>query len=360
VTDWAAPNSEYRPPKPGEPPLHAAARVGDPDKISSLVAAGTAVDALFEIQLDPGARAERATALMVAAGSNDGATVETVQLLLDLGASPGPGLSGVSALWYACSGLGWNYPLGGDAPRVAALLEAGADPNVSRPNSSGDQPGVSALARASSTGDATRVEMLLDAGADPDPAGGRPPFELPLYQAAESGSGACVSLLLKAGADPMPHFDGDEDPPIASAGSVEVLEALLEAGANPNAPCTFGNSVAGCLSRQPIGVNVRIEMLRILINRGIDINQVELHSTPLASAAMNANQEAVEVLLNVGADPLSEPNALGFACFLSFDERHDRLERVIELLIDAGVDPNEPARHSLRIRMDRASPRATV
>jgi len=56
VTDWAAPNSEYAPPKPGEPPLHAAARLGDNEEILALVNAGSPADGLFEIQLDPGAR----------------------------------------------------------------------------------------------------------------------------------------------------------------------------------------------------------------------------------------------------------------------------------------------------------------
>lgn len=348
MTDWAAPNTDYPPPKPGEPPLHTAARVGDSGKISELVASGTPVDSLFEIQLDPGARPEPATALMVAAGSNDGATAETVELLLELGASVTPGPSGVSALWYACSGLGWNYPPGGDSLRVSALLSAGADPNVARPSRSEAGRGISALARACSTGDEDRVGMLLAGGADPDPVGARPPFEVPLYQAAESGSAKCVSLLLEAGADPMPAFEEDEDPPIASATSVEVLEALIDGGANPHAPCTFGKSIAGCLSQQPIRVNERIEMLRILIAQGVDINQLTLHSTPLSAAAMNADDEAVEVLLKVGADPFVEPNVLGSACFLAFDTRHDGLERVVELLIDAGLDPNEEDEHGLR------------
>lgn len=204
MSDWVAPNSEHPPPKPGETPLHAAARTGDAVQIRALVDRGIPVDDLFEIQLDPGARPESATPLMVAAGSGNVASAETLQLLLDLGAVATAAPCGVSALWYASGGLGWNYPPGGDSARVEVLLAAGADPNTARPSGNGTGPGTSALAHACGTGDATRVALLLDAGADPEPTGARPPFQVPLYQAAESGSAACVSLLLEAGVDPKP------------------------------------------------------------------------------------------------------------------------------------------------------------
>lgn len=85
MTDWVPPNSEYPPPKPDEPPIIRAARLGDHDAIRSLVRGGVRLDVSFNIRLDPGARECPATPLMVAAGSGDGATVETVDLLLELG-----------------------------------------------------------------------------------------------------------------------------------------------------------------------------------------------------------------------------------------------------------------------------------
>jgi len=155
VPAWEPPNKKYPLPKAGEPALHRAARLGDHTEIRRLVEGGAEVDALFELQLDPGARREPATALVVAAGSGDGASADTVTLLLELGASvevPG----GVPPLPYACAGLGWNYPPGGDARRVAVLLSAGADPNETRNN------GISALAYAAGSGD---LEVARDRGA---------------------------------------------------------------------------------------------------------------------------------------------------------------------------------------------------
>ena len=179
--------------------LHRAARLGDHGQIRTLVEGGADVDEVFEIQLDPDGIRTPATPLMVAAGSSYGASAATLRLLLELGASVAP-KAGMSALPIACSGLGWNYPPGGDADRVEVLLAAGADPSATMKN------GASALACAASSGDAERVRLLLDAGADPMPesmqeSGGYRiflPFRDPLFMAAESGSAACLRLLLDA------------------------------------------------------------------------------------------------------------------------------------------------------------------
>src|SRR5437764_1116471 len=96
-------------------PLHRAARVGSHDEIRRLAAAGADLNSMFDMHLDPGGRTQFATPLMVAAGSGDGATVETIRLLLDLGADPTfVNKHGDSAAAFACQGLGWNYKPGGD------------------------------------------------------------------------------------------------------------------------------------------------------------------------------------------------------------------------------------------------------
>ncbi len=338
---WLPPNTKYPPPKVGEPPLHVAARVGDQDGIRELVAAGTPVDELFDIGLDPGARPQTATPLMVAAGSADGASAETVRLLIGLGASVAVGPTGVSALWYASHGLGWNYPPGGDAERVAELLSAGSDPNVTRPvGRSAPGVGVSALARAAGTGDSERVRLLLEAGADPAPARASPPYEMPLYQAAESGSAECVRLLVSAGAPVNGPVAEHDDPVIASATSVEVLAVLLAAGAEPNAPCGYGNSVAELIARRSRGtVAERVAMLQLLVDAGAILNAPE--STALYGAAMAADPEAVEALLAAGADARADPSPLSAVCFTCYEERHPAVEKVVDLLIAAGVDPND-------------------
>lgn len=103
------PNKEYLPPKRGEPELHRAARVGDHKSIQNLIRSGADINAVFDIQLDPGARECPATPLMVAAGSGDGANVETVRLLLEAKADPKIRLNCMTAADFAARGLGWNY-----------------------------------------------------------------------------------------------------------------------------------------------------------------------------------------------------------------------------------------------------------
>jgi ankyrin repeat protein len=220
------PSSSFESPKDGEPPLHRAARVGDHDVIRSLVASGVPIDDLFNIRLDPKAREQLATPLMLAVGSADGASAETVELLLTLGASPR------GALAYA-TGLGWNYPPGGDAARVAVLLRAGNDPNEGN-----------ALAAVARTGDTDRLRLLLNAGATPST--GRPTFtsESPIHQAAASGSLECVRLLLDAGAEPDPPLAGGHDEPVLTlAASVEIFSTLVGAGARVAAVLPHNRSI---------------------------------------------------------------------------------------------------------------------
>jgi cytohesin len=348
VSSWTPPNSKHPPPKLGEPPLHRAARQGHDEEVRQLVHGGVRVDDLFEIQLDPGARPEPASALMVAAGSGDGATVATVQLLLDLGAEVELAPIGMTALWYASGGLSWNYRPGGDAPRLAALLDAGADASFTRPARSGGA-GVSPLARAAAAGDPDRVRLLIDAGADPDPEGALPPFEVPLDAAIESGSVESVRLLLAAGAVIDSHRDAHADPAIGSASSLEMVRVLLDSGADPNAPCGYGKSVAEMVARNgQATVEERVAMLRALVDAGVDLDARTPRAAPLFGAAMNGDADAVEALLRAGADPHVEPKAMSAACFSCFERRHDGMERTIGLLIDSGVDPDDSDERGFR------------
>jgi ankyrin repeat protein len=337
VSDWKPPNAQYPPPPAGEPPLHEAARLGDHDEIRSLVASGEAVDALSNIRLDPSARPQLATALMVAAGSADGATVETVRLLLQLGASVGVAPSGMSALSYACQGLGWNYPPGGDAGRVAALLAAGADPNVTGYN------GQSALARAAGSGDSQRVRLLLEAGAHPAPDAAERDSQLPLHEAVRSDSLACVRLLLGAGAPVSADATGALDPVLAAVRSVGVMSELLAAGADPDAECRHGRSIAGDVARnRAASVAARVAMLRLLTEAGVDVDRLSSsRATALHLAAMAGDADAVEALLAAGANLRVEPSVLGSACFSFSKDRDPRMERTIDLLVAAGLDPND-------------------
>lgn len=340
MQSWVPPNGECPPPKPGEPELHRAARLGDHERIRALVAVGADINELFDMELDPGAWPSTCSPLMVAAGSGYGASVETVELLLALGASvePAPGLS---PLLYACLGLGWNYPPGGDAARVSALLAAGADPSAVGPN------GATALARAAESADAERVRLLLRAGADPMPScvevhGGHPwlmPFRDPLCMAAEHGPIESVRLLIEAGVD-LGRYSDTDGSPLFLAASLEIFEALLAAGADPLHGGIPTGAIGHVAANEDVPVAERVAMVGALQRAGADINGRASRSSPLFGAALAGDDQGVEVLLRAGADVFVRPTPLQALCFSASHEPDPRIEGILDLLIAAGLDPN--------------------
>jgi uncharacterized protein len=135
----------------------------------------------------------------------------------DLAADPGlvarRSADGFTALHYAC--------FFGGAAAVAALLEAGADPDADAVN-----PPVRPLHSAAAVQDADAIRLLLEAGADPN-AKEAAGFT-PLHAAAQHDDEASAALLLRYGADPaLPNEEGADAVAIARArNSVGVLALL--------------------------------------------------------------------------------------------------------------------------------------
>jgi len=391
MSDWFPPNPDHPPPKRGEPPLHRAARIGDAVAIKSLLAGGAEIDARFEIGLDPDAYGRPATPLLVAAGSGDGATVQTVRLLLELGADPTITDGRSSAATFACTGLGWNYRPGGDADRLREVLQAGA-PLPSCPKESSDL-----LGDAARSGDAERLAVLLEHGlppnghwdpeearalqnrineesaalraSEPDFFAGLPDgfrdaasmtfdalhaqlneqhisapssFEIPLFRAAESGNPECVRLLIEAGAD-VDKRDNMRCTAMYHASSDGVVRALVEAGLPVEDSDAFGWSpLMNALSNGEDGV----AMIRALLAHGADANgSHDRGYTVFMSAvgSMERSADALRALIDAGADP-NAVSDLGYNAFhaavdVSGEANEERSVRaILTLLRDLGVD----------------------
>jgi ankyrin repeat protein len=312
--------------------LVAAARAGNLGAVESLLASGADVNArdgegstalmfaavrgdakivqaLLAAGADPNLKdANGETALLLGAARS----VDIVQALLSEGADPNlEDGEGQTALLVAAE----HQP---DAVRL--LIESGADVNHL------DDFGVGALTIAEASGSAEIVKLLRAAGAKANVSD-------QLHKAIEKGDLEAVRRLLAEGAD-VDGFDTEfyETPLMAALRHrrLEILEALVQAGANPAVEATgFDNAgetaivvaartnspwavrvllgaatrpqdrdaalLAGCT--HPAVVRVALEMKARVNARG------ERGVTPLSCAAAAGSLEAVTLLLAAGADP---------------------------------------------------------
>jgi ankyrin repeat protein len=227
----------------------------------------------------------------------------------------------------------------GDAAMAELLLEAGA------PADPPDVVGLTPLLLAAQGGHAALVGRLLAAGANPKAADADKSGTV--AAAVASGSVECVELLLRAGA----RIPGGKKTNLLARANAEIVDALVRGGARVDAVDSFGNTAligAAEGGRLPVvqrllklgadvnhrnhhgetalirgatlGVSVtryealrkrndpllhrKVELARVLLDAGADINAVSNHGQgALAMAAFTQNEPLVRFLLDRGADP---------------------------------------------------------
>jgi ankyrin repeat protein len=289
----------------GATPLHLAAAAGDAEAVAALIEHGGDVDA----------REERAgqTPLIFAAAQN---RVEAIRALLAGGADPSLTTTVVDMVELEES------LRGGEQDRVRQQINAQLAARAAqeqkeegeeeekpaeapKPLSMGQQVGhmggMTALLHAARQGHAGAVEALLDAGADIDQVSAD--GTTPIFIAALNGRFDLVLALLERGADPNLANHANGTPLFATinqqwipktgyaqpnvhlqqnATHMEVMEALLQAGADPNARLSkrlwftqYGGSI---LSVNMIGATpfwrasyaADVEAMRLLVAYGAD------------------------------------------------------------------------------------------
>ena len=258
----------------------------------------------------------------------------------------GRGPGGSTPLMYAA--------LYGNAALMAALIKAGADPNLR------NHAGATALTW--SLDDSEKVKLLVDAGADVNAASefGRAPLML---AAGQRGAARTIKLLLERGAEPT--FAALTA--AAFRGDLEVVRMLLAAGARDN-----GTAAAAALranSRETLGALAGVQRsaatpgalfsvlppataghpdaIRLALERGADVNARDPKSrTPLMLAAISEGlpAESIKLLIERGADPAAtDPHgssALDFA-------RRLGTTPVVEALGAAGAPAASPEDRAL-------------
>ena len=385
---------------PPEPPIHRAARLGHTHELERLIARGADVNARTDLEVDNGPHLRQLTPLMVAARSIDGATVETLKWLLDHGAGlRAESEGGDTAAWYAAGKGGrWDFHPWRLCPdhvdRLRLLLDAGLDPREC------NLIGRSLLTEACEAGDPARVAMLLERGIPPqpefDPSNGSRQHEtwmcnweeslrergaspqqvaaemkilretyplptalessqIPLFCAASSGSGQCVKLLFGAGVDSNVRAD-DESTALHHAASAQVAGLLIDAGTEFQAVDNFGDDALDRALSESCGISCgrpRLDVARALLEAGADIERRDnFGHTRLYGFSFRVEPDAVRFLLERGTDISADQGEgntpLHAICWQgdgNMGTPEEDNERVIELLIDAGIDPNARNKH---------------
>jgi ankyrin repeat protein len=243
--------------------------------------------------------------------------VEAARLLIAEGADPG-----------AASDLGatplWNASLNGSADITGVLLAGGADPNAAL------LLGETAVMTAARSGATSVVEQLLAAGADPNAAAAR--GQTALMWAAAQGHTAVVEVLLLYGADVHVRTDmwserHKTDPQQASHADYQVwikqggnspllfaarsgdrasVELMIAAGADVNVESAYGVSATTLAAHSN-----HADVVETLLESGADPNAANGGYTALHAAILRGNETAVWSLLKHGADantPLLAPS----------------------------------------------------
>jgi ankyrin repeat protein len=317
--------------------LHWSALNDQLDIVETLIFAGAT--------LQPATRVGGYTPLHLASRAGNAGVVTA---LLDAGANPDI-LTGTGA-------ASLHFAAEADVVGVVhALVEHGADVNV-RDGYSSRTPAMFAAARNA----AAALQALLDAGADPDLVSKTRDYAE--IEAADREERTRRQRIREAEKEPEPEEEPGAQRPGQGRGGFPGAGQGNEPELPPDGPKVLSSieqiGVQGGFSPLHYAVrNGNAEAMRVLVDGGADINLLSGdQSSPLLLATINGNYDLARTLLEAGADPnlLSDDGAGPLFAALNIEwslrtwypqpqafrqQETDYLE-LMELLLDAGADPN--------------------
>ena len=143
-----------------------------------------------------------------------------------------------------------------------------------------------------------------------------------------------MRIFLKAGADINAKIYADQDTTLMWAaydGKTEIVEFLLENGANPNIQNSYEETALMMASEENF-----IKIVNLLLKSGADVNcQNGNGNTALTIAAKEGNIEIVKILLVNGSD-INHQNENGYTALILAAKNH--MNDVVKFLLENGAN----------------------
>jgi ankyrin repeat protein len=212
-----------------------------------------------------------------------------------------------------------------------ATKRAPSAPGVT--DASGTTPGINDLSGAARAGDAARVRLLIAEGTNLDQAdtNGR---RTPLHWGVLGNHMEVVQVLLEGGANPNVGDQAGKTPleHAAEKSMVEMTALLLKSGADVNQRDLVGGNAV--LWAAGLGSP---ETLKLVVDAGGEIEVKDINGlSPLTWAAQTGNPASMRILIEAGAD-VNSVDSLAGESVLMRAARSGKLESV-EMLFESGVD----------------------